>query len=65
MIWDIVVRPVGTISKARIGLKPWELRGKWFYQQADRKVELEHFRLMAELRQKAKRRLKLKRALNQ
>lgn len=65
LIWDVVVRPAGTISKARIRLKPWELRGKWFYQHADLKVELEHFRLMAELRQRAKRRLKLKRALNQ
>ncbi|AQY51636.1 putative galactosamine-containing minor teichoic acid biosynthesis protein GgaA [Listeria weihenstephanensis FSL R9-0317] len=65
LIWDVVVRPAGTISKAKIRLKPWELRGKWFYQDANKKVELEQFRLTAELKQKVQRRLKLKRALNQ
>ncbi|MBC6310944.1 glycosyltransferase family 2 protein [Listeria sp. FSL L7-1582] len=65
LIWNVVVRPAGTIRTAKIRLRPWELRGKWFYQNENRKVELEHFRLTAELRQRVKRRLKLKRALNQ
>ncbi|EUJ32770.1 glycosyltransferase family A protein [Listeria cornellensis] len=65
LIWDVVVRPAGTIRTAKIRLRPWELRGKWFYQHEKRKVELEYFRLTAELRQRVKRRLKLKRALNQ
>ncbi|MBC1474090.1 glycosyltransferase family 2 protein [Listeria grandensis] len=64
-IWDVVVRPAGTISTAKIRLRPWELRGIWFYQNTERKVELEHFHLTTELKQKVKRRLKLKRALNQ
>ncbi|MBC2315227.1 glycosyltransferase family 2 protein [Listeria booriae] len=64
-IWDIVVRPVGSISTTKIKLRPWELRGKWYYQNPEKKVVLEDFNLTAEFREKTKRRLKLKRALNQ